>query len=53
MIKHYKNLGINPQNKTLLFSDSLDFERADKLYKYFIPAVACLKPKPRPLFCLF
>ena len=35
MIKHYKNLGINPQNKTLLFSDSLDFERADKLYKYF------------------
>jgi len=35
MIDHYKQLGIDPKNKTLLFSDSLDFERADKLYKHF------------------
>lgn len=35
MLAHYKDLGINPKTKTLLFSDSLDFERADKLYRYF------------------
>lgn len=35
MINHYKNLGINPKAKTLLFSDSLDFERADALNTYF------------------
>jgi nicotinate phosphoribosyltransferase len=35
MIKHYERLGIDTRNKTLLFSDSLDFERADKLYRYF------------------
>lgn len=35
MIEHYEKLGIDPRTKTLLFSDSLDFERADKLYKYF------------------
>ena len=35
MIEHYKELGINPKSKTLLFSDSLDFERADKLYRTF------------------
>lgn len=35
MIEHYKQLGINPKTKTLLFSDSLDFERADKLYRTF------------------
>ena len=35
MIKHYESLGIEARNKTLLFSDSLDFERADKLYRYF------------------
>lgn len=35
MISHYKSLGMNPKTKTLLFSDSLDFERADKLYRYF------------------
>jgi nicotinate phosphoribosyltransferase len=31
MIAHYKSLGINPKTKTLLFSDSLNFEKADKL----------------------
>lgn len=35
MIKHYQSLGIDPKSKTLLFSDALDFERADKLYKHF------------------
>ncbi len=31
MINHYKSLGIDPRTKTLLFSDSLNFEKADKL----------------------
>lgn len=35
MIAHYKKLGIDPMTKTLLFSDSLDFERATKIYKHF------------------
>lgn len=35
MIRHYESLGIDPKTKTLLFSDSLDFERADKLFRHF------------------
>ena len=35
MIEHYKALEIDPKTKTLLFSDSLNFEKADKLYRYF------------------
>lgn len=35
MIEHYKELGIDASTKTLLFSDSLDFERATDLYNYF------------------
>ena len=35
MIKHYESLGIDAKSKTLLFSDSLDFERATKLNEYF------------------
>ena len=35
MIAHYKELGIDPKSKTLLFSDSLDFEIADKLFRHF------------------
>jgi nicotinate phosphoribosyltransferase len=35
MIAHYNSLGINPRTKTLLLSDSLDFERATALYDYF------------------
>lgn len=35
MIEHYKKLGINPITKTLLFSDSLDFEKATILKKHF------------------
>lgn len=35
IIAHYEKLGINPQEKTLLFSDSLDFDRAQKIYNHF------------------
>lgn len=35
MIRHYEELGLDPKTKTLLFSDSLDFERAHKLYDTF------------------
>lgn len=35
MIAHYNELGIEADRKTLLFSDSLDFERADKIYSHF------------------
>lgn len=35
MIEHYKELEIDPKTKTLLFSDNLNFEKADKLYRYF------------------
>ena len=35
MIEHYKKLGIDPKTKTLLFSDSLDFEKAENIYNYF------------------
>ncbi len=35
IIEHYKSLGIDPTTKTLLFSDSLDFERADRIHTYF------------------
>lgn len=35
MIRHYEKLGIDARTKTLLFSDNLDFEKADKLFHYF------------------
>jgi nicotinate phosphoribosyltransferase len=35
MISHYEELGIDPKTKTLLFSDSLDFDRATKINRYF------------------
>lgn len=35
IIAHYKKLGINPKTKTLLFSDSLNFEKAAEIYRYF------------------
>lgn len=35
MIAHYKSLGIDPMTKTLLFSDSLNFEKADKIGRHF------------------
>ena len=35
IIAHYVKYGVDPHSKQLLFSDSLDFERAQKLYDYF------------------
>ncbi|MDO4491471.1 MAG: nicotinate phosphoribosyltransferase [Lachnospiraceae bacterium] len=35
MIRHYESLEIDPKTKTLLFSDSLNFERAHELNAYF------------------
>ncbi len=35
IIAHYKKYGVDPRTKLLLFSDSLDFDRAQKLYEYF------------------
>lgn len=35
IIAHYKKLGIDPLTKTLLFSDSLNFDKAQKIYEYF------------------
>ncbi len=35
MIAHYKKYGVDPMTKLLLFSDSLDFDRAQALYDYF------------------
>ncbi len=35
MIRHYEDLEIDPRTKTLLFSDSLNFEKAHKLNEHF------------------
>ena len=35
MIRHYESLGIDPTTKTLLFSDSLDFKKADEIFRHF------------------
>ena len=35
IIAHYKRYGVDPKTKLLLFSDSLDFDRAEELYQYF------------------
>lgn len=35
MIDHYKRYGVDPRTKLLLFSDSLDFDRAQALYDHF------------------
>ena len=34
-INHYKNLGIDPRTKTIIFSDALDFDKVLSLYNYF------------------
>lgn len=35
IIKHYESYGVDPKTKLLLFSDSLDFDRAQALYDHF------------------
>ena len=35
MISHYQSLGIDPRTKTLLFSDSLNFEKANAINEHF------------------
>ena len=35
MIAHYEKYGADPRQKLLLFSDSLDFDKAQALYDYF------------------
>jgi nicotinate phosphoribosyltransferase len=35
IIAHYKRYGVDPRTKLLLFSDSLDFDRAQALFDYF------------------
>ncbi len=35
LIRHYQSYGVDPRTKLLLFSDSLDFDRAQALYDHF------------------
>ena len=35
IISHYESYGVDPKTKLLLFSDSLDFNKAQELYDYF------------------
>ena len=35
IIEHYKKYGVDPKTKTLLFSDNLNFDKAQELYDYF------------------
>ncbi|MBQ5969276.1 MAG: nicotinate phosphoribosyltransferase [Clostridia bacterium] len=35
IIAHYKSYGVDPRTKLLLFSDSLNFDKAQKLFDYF------------------
>ena len=35
IINHYKKYDVDPKTKTLLFSDSLNFDSAEKIYQYF------------------
>ena len=35
IIAHYEELSIDPKTKTLLFSDGLDFDKAQEIYNYF------------------
>ena len=35
ILAHYERLGVDAKEKTLLFSDSLNFEKATKIYEHF------------------
>ena len=37
ILAHYRSYGIDPKTKTLLFSDSLDCQKAQAIYNYFSP----------------
>ncbi len=37
ILAHYRSYGIDPKTKTLLFSDSLDCDKAQAIYDYFAP----------------
>ncbi|GAA0522389.1 nicotinate phosphoribosyltransferase [Tatumella terrea] len=39
VIAHYRKLGIDPQTKTLVFSDNLTLDKALALYRHFDPQV--------------
>jgi len=39
LIAHYEKYGVNPMSKTLLFSDSLDFDRAQAIHDRFASRV--------------
>ena len=39
LIAHYKKFGADPRHKALLFSDGLNFDKAQKLYDYFCERV--------------
>lgn len=39
VIAHYRKLGIDPQTKTLVFSDNLTLDKALALYRHFDPKV--------------
>lgn len=35
IIRHYESFGVDPKTKLLLFSDSLDFDKAQSLFEHF------------------
>jgi nicotinate phosphoribosyltransferase len=41
IIKHYKKLDIDPLSKTIIFSDSLDVDRAIEIKKYCQNKIKC------------
>lgn len=41
MIAHYEKMGVDAKTKTLLFSDSLDFKEADRIFRHFSGRARC------------
>ncbi|MBQ7668418.1 MAG: nicotinate phosphoribosyltransferase [Clostridia bacterium] len=39
IINHYNSYGVDPKTKVLLFSDNLNFDKAQKIYDYFCDKV--------------
>lgn len=39
LISHYQKLNIDPKTKTLLFSDSLNFDKAQEIYNHFFERI--------------